>query len=138
MTKKVLSGLKTIGKALTQENPINDGGGLSSLLIPRQINGAGTALVVGGVGAFNLAKEGVKGRNRMKLGRVSYADGPARMTNSYTTGAVQAMKRASGGNYAVFSDMAEEAISSSHLMGKIDDYGATPELISALYNMGGR
>jgi hypothetical protein len=47
------------------------------------------------------------------------------------------MHRASRGNPAVFSDMAEEVLKSDNLMGKIETYGATPELISALYGMGG-
>ena len=48
------------------------------------------------------------------------------------------MHRVSGGNPGIFSDFAEEVVSSPGVTGKIDDYGATPELISALYNMGGR
>lgn len=130
--------LKGIGKAVTKPNTIANGGGLSSLLIPRKFNALGATLVVGGVSAFNLGKEGLKGRNKAVLGRVSYSDGLARMTNSYTTGVVPAMHRASGGNYAAFSDMAEETMQGNTLGSAIENYGATPELISALYHMGGR
>jgi hypothetical protein len=59
------------------------------------------------------------------------------MTKSYTTGVVPAMKRASGGNYAAFSDMAEEVLLHNTAASKIENYGATPELVSALYHMGG-
>ncbi len=125
-------------KGITKPNTIADSGGLSSLLVPRKFNAGGAALVIGGVGAFNLANEGIKSRNRSMLGRVTYADGLARMTNSYTTGVVPAMKRASGGNYAVFADMAEEVVTHNSMASSIENYGATPELVSALYHMGGR
>lgn len=131
-----MKALKTIGKALTQDNPIDDGG-ISSLLIPRQINGAGAALIIGGGVMFNAGSEGLKSRNRARLGSVSYSDGMARMTNSFTSGGVKAMHNLSKGDSAIFSDLAEEAVASPGIAGKINDYGATPALISALYNMGG-
>lgn len=132
---KVLSGAKAIGKALTKPNTIENGGGLSSLLIRRRLNTAGGLTAVGVVGAVTFGSEGVKAHNTAKLGKVSYSNGMARMTNSFTTGAVPAMMKASGGNYAAFSDMAEEVVTARM---SIDDYGASPALISALYNMGGR
>lgn len=138
LTKRVLSGLGKVGKALTQENTIKNDGGLSSLLVPRQVNGAGAALIVGGSLAFTAGSKGLESRNRAKLGRISYSNGLARMTNSFTSGGVEAMHRVSGGNPAIFSDLAEESLSSGGIAGRIEDYGATPELISALYNMGGR
>lgn len=131
MTNKILS----VGKTLTKPNTLANGGGLSSFLIPRRLNTAGGLTVVGAMGTFMLANEGIKGRNRAKLGKIRYSDSMARMTNSFTTGAVSAMKEASGGNYAAFSDMAEEVVTRPFAL---DDYGATPDLISALYNMGGR
>lgn len=133
MSNKVLNGAKNIVEAFTTPNNISNGGGLSSLIIKRKVNTAGGLAVAGTIGTVTLAHEGIKGHNKAKLGRVSYSDGMARMTNSFTSGAVPAMKRASGGNYGVFADMAEETVFSG-----LDDYGATPELISALYHMGGR
>lgn len=136
--KKVLEGVKAFGNAVTVPNNIKNGGGLSSLLVPRKLNATGGLAIAGVIGGVSLVKEGVKSRNRAKLGKITYADGPARMTDSFTSGAVSAMKRASGGNYAVFSDMAEEVVTNSSIGGAIENYGATPELISALYRMGGR
>ena len=135
LAKKVLKG---IGKALTTENTIANDGGWSSLLIPRQVNAAGAGLIVAGTMGASLASEGMKSRNKNLMGRISYDSGLARMTNSFSSGAPEAMRRASGGNYEVFSDLAEEVVTSSSLSGKLETYGATPELISALYNMGGR
>lgn len=138
MMNKVLKGLGKAGKALTVENRIDNGGGLSSLLVPRMVSGPGAALIVGGGAALSFGNEAIKGHNTAKLGRISYGDGMARMTKSYTTGAVQVMRAASDGNYAAFADMAEETVTSYKPLGMIDDYGATPALVSALYGMGGR
>lgn len=134
--KMVTKTLKGLGKALTTPNTIENGG-LSALLVPRKVNAAGAALIVGGGYFFNAGREGIKGRNKAALGSVTYVGGPARMTQSFVSGGVQAMHDASGGNYAAFSDMAEEVMAGATVRGKIESYGATPELISALYNMGG-
>ena len=136
--KKLANGAKKMFKSLTVENNISDGGGLSSLIIPRQVNGKGIAVIAGASTLLSLKDTGIKTRNKTKMGRVSYGDGPARMTSSFTTGAVDAMKRASGNNPQVFSEMAQDVVTGSGIGGKLETYGATPELISSLYNMGGR
>lgn len=140
--KKLANGAKKVFKSLTMENTLKnvDGteGGLSSLLIPRQVNGKGIAVITGATALVTLGDTGIKSRNRTKMGRISYGDGPARMTSPFTTGAVDAMKRASGNNPQVFSEMAQDVVTGSGIGGKIETYGATPELISSLYNMGGR
>ena len=140
--KKLANGAKKIFMSLTTENKIKnvDGfdGGLSSLIIPRQINGKGIAVVAGASTLLAFGDSGIQSRNRVKMGRVSYSDGPARMTNSFTTGAVGTMKRASGGNPQVFTEMAQDVVKGTGVGGPLDTYGATPELISSLYNMGGR
>lgn len=136
--KKLANGAKKMFKSLTVENNISDGGGLTSLIIPRQVNGKGIAVIAGASTLLSLGDTGIKTRNKTKMGRVSYGDGPARMTSSFTTGAVDAMKRASDNNPQVFSEMAQDVVTGSGIGGKIETYGATPELISSLYNMGGR
>lgn len=136
--KKLANGAKKMFKSLTVENNISDGGGWSSLLVPRQVNGKGIAVIAGASTLLSLGDTGIKTRNKTKMGRVSYGDGPARMTSSFTTGAVDAMKRASDNNPQVFSEMAQDVVTGSGIGGKIETYGATPELISSLYNMGGR
>ena len=136
--KKLANGAKKIFKSLTVENNISNGGGLSSLLVRRQVNGKGIAVIAGASTLLSLGDTGIKTRNKTKMGRVSYVDGPARMTSSFTTGAVDAMKRASGNNPQVFSEMAQDVVTGTGIGGKLETYGATPELISSLYNMGGR
>ena len=135
--KKLASGAKKIFKSLTVENNLKDGG-WSSLLVKRQVNGKGIAVIAGASTLLSLGDTGIKTRNKTKMGKVSYGDGPARMTSSFTTGAVDAMKRASGNNPQVFSEMAQDVVTGSGIGGKLETYGATPELISSLYNMGGR
>ena len=136
--KKLANGAKKIFKSLTVENNLKNDGGWSSLLVPRQVNGKGIAVIAGASTLLSLGDTGIKTRNKTKMGRVSYGDGPARMTSSFTTGAVDAMKRASGNNPQVFSEMAQDVVTGSGIGGKLETYGATPELISSLYNMGGR
>ena len=140
MAKKVLNTLGKVGKALTTENNIANGGGWSSILIPRKANGKGVAVLAVGGTVLGMGNEGLKARNTNKMGRISYMDGPARMTKSYTSGAIPAMMQASNGNYAAFSDMAEEVVSGhSNVFGSVlDDYGANPAMIASLYGMGGR
>ena len=139
MTKKVLNTLGKVGKSLVTENNIANGGGLSSKIIPVKVNAKGAALILGAGTVLNYGNEGLKSRNTMKMGRISYMDGPARMTKSYTSGAVPAMMNASQGNYAAFSDMAEEVVKGhNNFLGSIlDDYGATPAMIASLYGMRG-
>ena len=136
--KKLASGAKKIFKSLTVENNLKNDGGWSSLLMPRQVNGKGIAVIAGASTLLSLGDTGIKTRNKTKMGKVSYGDGPARMTSSFTTGAVDAMKRASDNNPQVFSEMAQDVVTGSGIGGKLETYGATPELISSLYNMGGR
>ena len=135
--------LKNIGKALFTENTIknaagNSEGGLSALLVHKKFTGLGAAVALGTVGAVSTGDMMIKGHNKAKLGRISYGGGPARMTSSFTSGAVEAMNKASNGNYAVFSDIASDVMKNNSISGAIEDYGATPELVSALYGMGGR
>ncbi len=136
--KKLANGAKKVFKSLTVENNLKNDGGWSSFIVPRQVNGKGIAVITGATALFTLGDTGIKTRNKTKMGRVSYGDGPARMTSSFTTGAVDAMKRASNNNPQVFSEMAQDVVTGSGIGGKIETYGATPELISSLYNMGGR
>ena len=136
--KKLANGAKKIFKSLTVENNLKNDGGWSSLLVKRQVNGKGIAVIAGASTLLSLGDTGIKTRNKTKMGKVSYGDGPARMTSSFTTGAVDAMKRASGNNPQVFSEMAQDVVTGSGIGGKLETYGATPELISSLYNMGGR
>lgn len=137
MTKKIL---KEAVETFTSPNTIANGGGLSSLLIPRRVNAKGAAILIGGAAVLTTGKEGLKARNVNKMGKISYMDGPARMTQSYTTGAVQTMMKASNGNYEAFSDMAEEVINGhmNPIGAVLDDYGATPAMVASLYGMGGR
>ena len=137
MTKKILKGAV---KTFTSPNNLSNGGGLSSIFMPRKLNAKGAGVLIGGALLVSATGEGLKSRNVGKMGKISYMDGPARMTKSYTSGAVPAMMNASQGNYEVFSDMAEEVVNGhmNPIGSVLDDYGATPAMIASLYGMGGR
>ncbi len=137
LTKKALSGLWSAGKNLTKPNNMSNGGGLSSIFVPRKVNFGGGMAAVGVVGGASLISNGATGNSKARMGAISYGDGMARMTDSFTTGGVEAMRRASGGDYEAFSEMAGDALQSSTLAGQIDDFGANPGMIAALYGMGG-
>lgn len=140
--KKVLGGVAKAGKkiwsATTMDNLTpSTGGGLTSAIIPKQVNFKGYLGLSGLVAGAGIFKEGFEASNRRKLGSVTYQDGMTRMVSSFTTGSVPAMMKASQKDYQAFAGMAQNVINSpgiSHL----DDFGANPAMISALYNMGGR
>ena len=127
--------VKKVFNAVTTTNTIESGGGLSSLLVPRKMNALGSVLTLGGMAMFGTGKEVYKARNQMKTGTVKYLGGPARMTHSFTSGAVQSMNKVARGDYAAFSDMAEEAMTNTGVYGAIENYGVTPQFISAVYGM---
>lgn len=131
MQKKMLGGLVRSSKGFAQGE-----------YFPWIFTGKGKAAIIGGVGAFALAKEAVSGHNQQKLGTVRYADGPARMTNSFTSGTIEAINRASNGNTQLRNEMFVNVMKTlpadtSSLLGSIENYGVDGKFISALYNMGG-
>ena len=135
MMNKVLGAAKTAAKPFFSPNDPTERG-LTGLLVPYKFSGLGLGVaigapIVGAVGASMLSAS-----NRAAIGRVTYQPTMARMVGGDNTGAVEAMKRASGGNYKVFSEMAEGVVSRDGITGIIEDYGANPAMISALYNMG--
>lgn len=113
------------------------GGGLTSAVITKQINARGLIGFTAIGSAIGIGKEAFAARNRRMLGKITYMDGPTRMTGSFTTGAVEGMMKASHSDYETFAGMAENVLKSPGLS-RIDDYGANSAMISALYNMGGR
>ena len=112
------------------------GEGISrSEFVPRVATAGGAAVVTAGALGLQFVSDVVHGLGEHGIGRVTYADGASKMTNSFTTGVVEAMQEASRGNYDIFADMADDVLASPNLISKIDDLGANPKMISALYNM---
>lgn len=141
IAKKVLSGIGKAGKAvwmgLSEQRTVAEGG-LTALIVPRQLNLGGTAIALAGMTAINVGKGGIDAHSRISYGKVSYDSGMARMTSDFQSGAVPAMMQASGGNYAAFSDMAKSVVTRPGPINSLNDNGATPQMIAALYHMGGR
>lgn len=139
MAKKVLG-------AMTSPNTIDNGGGLSSLLIPVKANALGVGTVLGGMTAFNVVKEGVKMHNQATMGKVRWQGVAARMTSNYekngvlkmTSGATAAIYRAAqSGNSQLAYEMTEQTLRGPDIGGALETYGVTPKFVSSLYGMGG-
>lgn len=107
----------------------------SSEFVPRIATARGAGVVTALALGAEFVGDVISGASGHSLGKVSYADGMSKMTKPFTTGVVEAMHEASQGNYEIFSDMAEEVIKPKNLLSKVDDFGANPRFISALYNM---
>lgn len=119
---------KVVGKAgLTVENT-----GWSRKVLPKTANWGLTAGITTAASTAIVLDEGFKNRNASKLGRISYADGPARMTSSQTTGALQAARNS--GSREMFDSIMAQSMRTSNGLDAIDDYGATGDLVFALHN----
>lgn len=139
MVKKVLG-------AMTTANTVENGGGLSALLVPVKANALGVGAVLGGMTAWNVAKEGVKMHNQATMGKVRWQGVAARMTSNYekngalkmTSGATAAIYRAAqSGNSQLAYEMAEQTLKGPDIGGALETYGVTPKFVSSLYGMGG-
>lgn len=141
VAKKILSGVAKAGKAawmgLSEARTIEEGG-LTALLVTRQLNPVGLGVAMVGATALSGGKGAIDAHSRAKYGQVSYDSGMARMTSNFQSGAVPAMMQASGGNYETFAGMAKNVVSRPGIIEKVQDNGATPEMIAALYHMGGK
>ena len=141
MAKKILGATakaaKKVGMALTESRTVADGG-LTALLVPRQLNPVGLGVAMVGMTAFNAGKGTVDAHSRASMGRISYESGMDRMTSNFQSGAVPAMMEASGGRYSTFADMAKNVVTRPGPINHLQDNGATPDMIAALYHMGGR
>lgn len=112
------------------------GEGIShSEFVPRVATARGAGVITAASLGLQFVSDVIHGVGEHSVGRVTYANGASKMTNSFTTGVVDAMQEASRGNFEIFSDMADDVLSSPNLISKIDDLGANPKMISALYNM---
>lgn len=139
MIKKMLG-------AVTTANKIDDGGGLSSLLIPVKANALGVGLVLGGMTALGTGRETRKLHNQAAMGRISWQGTAARMTSNYerngslkmTSGTTTAIRQAAqSGNYQLAYDMTEQTLQGPDIGGQLETYGVTPKFVSSIYGMGG-
>lgn len=123
--------------ALTESRTISEGG-LTALVVPRQLNPVGLGIAMVAMPVAGFGKGAVDTHSRASMGRISYDSGMARMTSNFQTNAVPAMMEASHGNYSTFSGMAQNVVTRPGLLNKVQDHGATPDMIAALYHMGGK
>jgi len=125
-----------MGIFLEPNRTYEEGGGLTSILIPHRLTkvgiGAGFAL---GAGA-SLGSEMLRQHNRMKMGPISYEGGPARMTHNVTSGAVEAIQQATS-DPNVQSDMLAKMLHTTDegIINNIDEFGVDADFVSAFYGM---
>ena len=122
-------------KKMIEPNTIADGGGLSSLLIPVKASPLGVGVITAGIWGASAVGDIVAGQNKKKLGRVSYQGRPARMTSGVPTQITNGIARASKGNPELAAGMIEEVMTNTSIIGKIENYGVTPQFVSAFYGM---
>lgn len=126
-----------MGAFLTNNIPFNEGGGLTSVLIPKRLTKAGIGSMFALSGAASIGKEMFIASNIRKMGPVSYTGGPARMTNSFDSGAIQAIKQATK-DPNVQQDMLRKILKSSNdgIIKNLEEYGVDGQFLSAFYGMG--
>lgn len=143
MAKKVLGAAKSV---LTTANTIDKGGGLSSLVVPVKASPLGAGVILTGMTALSIGKEGASLHNQASMGKVTWEGTAARMTSNYerngalrmTSGTTAAIRRqAMSGNTQMAYEMVEQTMRGPDIGGAIETYGVTPKFVSAIYGMGG-
>ena len=126
-----------MGAFLTNNVPFNEGGGLTSVLVPKRLTKAGIGGMFALSGAASIGKEMFIASNIRKMGPVSYTGGPARMTDSFDSGAIQAIKQATK-DPNVQQDMLRKILKSSNdgIIKNLEEYGVDGQFLSAFYGMG--
>lgn len=124
--------IKSVASFFTQ----NSRGLANGDLLPKIISGEGAALIGGSMLAVGTVNSGIKARNNAKLGKVVYNGGPDRMTQSYTTGAVNTIRRIAD-TPEEFSELTQSAMSGGELSfgQRLEDYGVNDKFVAAFYGM---
>ena len=115
---------------------VAEGGGLTSKIIPYQFSKVGIAAGFGVGAAASIGTEMLRQHNKIKMGPVSYAGGPSRMTHNVTSGAIEAINESTS-DPAVRADMLRHVLKTDDgVMNNIDEFGVDSEFVSAFYGMG--
>ena len=113
-----------------------EGGGLTSKLVPYQLTKTGIGVGMGLTGAAALGSEMLANRNRMRMGPITYTGGPARMTNNFSSGAIEAIQEATN-DPAVRADMLKRILHTDDgIINNIEEFGVDSSFLSAFYGMG--
>lgn len=113
-----------------------EGGGLTSKLVPYQLTKTGIGVGMGIGSAAALGSEMLANRNRMRMGPIIYTGGPARMTNNFSSGAIEAIQEATN-DPAVRADMLKRILHTDDgIINNIEEFGVDSSFLSAFYGMG--
>ena len=113
-----------------------EGGGLTSKLVPYQLTKTGIGVGMGIGSAAALGSEMLANRNRMRMGPITYTGGPARMTNNFSSGAIEAIQESTN-DPAVRADMLKRILHTDDgIINNIEEFGVDSSFLSAFYGMG--
>lgn len=113
-----------------------EGGGVTSLIVPFQLNKAGIGAGMALTGAASIGREMFAQHNRMKMGSLTYTGGPARMTHNVDSGAIEAIKAVTN-DKSVQVDMFKKIVrTNDSVVGNLEEFGVDEEFMSAFYGMG--
>ena len=115
--------------------PFEEGGGVTSKLIPKRLTKAGIFAGMGiGIGV-GVGKEMFKMHNRLKAGPVTYQGGPARMTNNFSSGTIEAIMNVTD-DPKIQQEMIKNTLkNTSSLYGNLEEFGVDEQFLSAFYGM---
>ena len=113
-----------------------EGGGLTSKLVPYQLTKTGIGVGMGIGSAAALGSEMLANRNRMRMGPITYTGGPARMTNNFSSGAIEAIQESTN-DPAVRADMLKRILHTDDgIINNIEEFVVDSSFLSAFYGMG--
>lgn len=121
-------------RILKNNRTFSEGGGLTSILLPKQFTKLGLGLFAVGSGAVSFGKEALASHNKLAMGDIIYTGGPARMTNNFSSGAIEAIKDVTS-DPALQADMLKKVTKTTEFLGGIEEYGVDGEFISSFFGM---
>lgn len=113
-----------------------EGGGLTSILIPKQLGKGGVAVGMGVLGVGAVAEQAFASHNRLKAGPIRYGGGPARMTNQFSSGMVEAINNATD-DPAIKADMINHIMHNrtDGALSNLEQHGINQDFMNAFYGM---
>lgn len=113
-----------------------EGGGITSKLIPKQLSKTGLKVGVGISAAVSLGKEMVSQHNRLKAGPITYGGGLTRMTTKINSGALEAIQDVTN-DPQIQADMLKKILRTrDNVISNVEEYGVDGQFLSAFYGMG--
>ena len=124
-----------MGLIFENNQTFQEGGGLTSVLLPKRLTKFGVGLGIGVGTAASMGTEMFKMHNQMKVGKVTYQGGPQRMTDNFNSGAIEAIANVTD-DPKIQQEMISKVLKNSDsLYGNIEEFGVDGAFLSAFYGM---